>query len=206
MKLNHDEPLSNFAFNLNLRRYIMEHKQQMNASRAGARGPGAGPLLHFSPQPEPSLQLKPPDVSLKSAYVEVTSGRSVRPWCGVVGMGVAIAGGGDVEAEVGRCTFIVSKPVVKAPQVSALETRISQTAFNVRFQLQLAALQRGPVPTRDRVNHGAQAGLCSRLYTFRFRIGAKRAKAPANQISLVNHSLDQSLEGLQGLQSAGDWV
>jgi len=38
-----------------------------------------------------------------------------------------------------------------------------------------------------------------------FRIGAKCAKVPANQIS-VNHSLDQSHEGLQGLISPGDWV
>ena len=35
-------------------------------------------------------------------------------------------------------------------------------------------------------------------YTFTFKIGAKRAKDPANQIS-VNHSLDQSHEGLQAL-------
>ena len=42
-------------------------------------------------------------------------------------------------------------------------------------------------------------------YTITFRVGAKRAKDPANQIS-VNHSLDQSHEGFQALISAGDWV
>jgi hypothetical protein len=42
-------------------------------------------------------------------------------------------------------------------------------------------------------------------YTITFKIGAKRAKDPANQIS-VNHSLDQSHEDLQGLISPGDWV
>jgi hypothetical protein len=42
-------------------------------------------------------------------------------------------------------------------------------------------------------------------YTIAFRIGAQRAKYPANQIS-VNHSLDQSHAGLQALISAVDWV
>ena len=41
-------------------------------------------------------------------------------------------------------------------------------------------------------------------YTFTFKIGAK-VKDPANRIS-VNHSLDQSYEGLEGGKPAGDWV
>jgi hypothetical protein len=42
-------------------------------------------------------------------------------------------------------------------------------------------------------------------YTITLGMGAKRAKYPANQIS-VNYYLDQSHEGLQALISAGDWV
>jgi len=38
----------------------------------------------------------------------------------------------------------VARPVLKAPMVSALETRISYTAFDVYFQFQLAPLHRGP--------------------------------------------------------------
>jgi hypothetical protein len=45
----------------------------------------------------------------------------------------------DVKAsgEAGRCRFTPSKPVLKAPVVAALETRISQTAFNVPFKFYL---------------------------------------------------------------------
>jgi hypothetical protein len=45
--------------------------------------------------------------------------------------------------EVGRCTLTLSKSVLKAPMVSALESKISQTAFNCCFQFQLAPLHRG---------------------------------------------------------------
>jgi hypothetical protein len=45
--------------------------------------------------------------------------------------------------KVGRCRLIVSKPVLTAPVVSALETRIPEYAFNVCFQCQLAPLQQG---------------------------------------------------------------
>jgi len=48
--------------------------------------------------------------------------------------------------EVGRCRLTVSRHVLKALMVSALETRISYTAFNVCFQFQLAPLQRGGGP------------------------------------------------------------
>jgi hypothetical protein len=44
---------------------------------------------------------------------------------------------------VRRCRLTVSKPVFKAPMVSALETTRSQTAFNVCFQFQLAPLLPG---------------------------------------------------------------
>jgi hypothetical protein len=54
----------------------------------------------------------------------------------------------------GRCRFSVSKPVLKALAlvVAALETRISQTAFNVCFQFQFAVLQRGDCGDRDVVS------------------------------------------------------
>ena len=42
-------------------------------------------------------------------------------------------------------------------------------------------------------------------YTFTFRMCTKRAKDPADKIS-VHHSLDQSYEGLRPLRRVGDWV
>jgi len=44
---------------------------------------------------------------------------------------------------VGRCRLIVSKPVLKARLVSALETKIFYTAFKCCFQFQRAPLHRG---------------------------------------------------------------
>ena len=43
---------------------------------------------------------------------------------------------------VRRCWLTVLKPVLKAPMLSALDTIISQTAFNFCFQIQLAPLPR----------------------------------------------------------------
>jgi TPR repeat protein len=47
--------------------------------------------------------------------------------------------------KVGRCRLTLSKgiPVLKAPMVSALKTRLSQTAFNACFQFPLAPLHQG---------------------------------------------------------------
>ena len=45
-----------------------------------------------------------------------------------------------LDTSVGRCRLTVSKPVLKAPMVSALETRM---AFNVCFQFQLSPLHLG---------------------------------------------------------------
>jgi hypothetical protein len=45
--------------------------------------------------------------------------------------------------EVGRCRLTVSKPGLKAPMVSTLETIIGKTAFKCSFQCQLAPLHRG---------------------------------------------------------------
>jgi len=41
------------------------------------------------------------------------------------------------------CRLPVSTPVLKAPIASVFETRISKTAFNVGFQIQLAPLRAG---------------------------------------------------------------
>jgi len=44
----------------------------------------------------------------------------------------------DMGPEVGRCRLTVSNPVSKAHIISAPESRISCTAFNVRFPFQRA--------------------------------------------------------------------
>jgi len=44
---------------------------------------------------------------------------------------------------VGRCSLTASKPVLKAPMISAPETIIAYTAFKLCFQFQLAPLQHG---------------------------------------------------------------
>jgi len=49
----------------------------------------------------------------------------------------------EVGPKVGRCRLAVSKPVLKAPTVPVLQTRISVTAFNVCFQNSLAPLYQG---------------------------------------------------------------
>ena len=56
LKLKYDEPLSNFGFNYNLRRYTMGEDVQVVML-----GSGQGlTLVHFSPQPEPFLTLNTP--------------------------------------------------------------------------------------------------------------------------------------------------
>jgi len=67
-------------------------------------------------------------------------GTSVSPWWEAPAFESAAP---ELTHEVGRCRLTVSKSMMKAPLVSALETVISQTALNVCFQFQLAPLQRG---------------------------------------------------------------
>ena len=50
--------------------------------------------------------------------------------------------------QVGRCRLTVSTPVLKARLVSALEAKMSRTAFKGCFQFQLAPLQPGGARTR----------------------------------------------------------
>jgi len=66
----------------------------------------------------------------------------------------ATAKDGLEDGMVGRCSFTLSNSVLKAPRamVAALETIMSQSAFNVWFQFQLAPLLRG-----GRLEHGGVA-------------------------------------------------
>ena len=50
---------------------------------------------------------------------------------------------GKFNVTVRRCSLTVSKLVLKAPMVSALETIMSQAAFNCCCQFQLAPLHHG---------------------------------------------------------------
>ena len=54
-----------------------------------------------------------------------------------------ILASGSLDHEMGRCRLTGSKPVLKAPMVSALETLLTLIAFNVCFRFQLALLPRG---------------------------------------------------------------
>jgi hypothetical protein len=58
LKLNCDIPLSTSAFKLNLRRYIEGLEEQVILYSTSLNG-GGGPHLHFSPQPDAFLSLKP---------------------------------------------------------------------------------------------------------------------------------------------------
>jgi len=89
LKLKHYNPLSRFAFNFNLRRYIS-------------------------------------DSCTSAALANMSS-----------------SGNPAAAHAVGQCRLTVSKPVLKAPMVSALETIISFTAFKLCFQILLAPLRRG---------------------------------------------------------------
>ena len=81
-------------------------------------------------------------------------GTGVRPWteaatgaAGAAAAAAAAAAGERVPEEpqplhqVGWRKLMVSKPVLKARLVSALETETRYTAFNFCFQIQLAPLQ-----------------------------------------------------------------
>jgi len=104
LKLSCDKLLSNFAFRLNLRRY-----SKANATAAkktgGAAGAGAGVVtidagaLMAPSTTALSPYLKFGCVSMRTFYHELHT--------------------------VGRCRLTVSKAVLKAPMVSALETGIS---------------------------------------------------------------------------------
>ena len=111
LTLNCDGPLSNFAFNFNLRRYNLAF---------AICAPGDGVLI-----PAPYYQ-------------------------------------------VGRCRYTLSKPVLKAPVVSALEATMCWTAFKHCFQFQIATLQPGlrQRPAREVPGRGLH------LSTFRRNVSA----------------------------------
>ena len=64
-------------------------------------------------------------------------------------------------AKVGGCRVPVSNPVLKVPTLSALETAISYTAFNVCFQFQLPPLHQAHSGGGD--DHGAAQGRAVQL-------------------------------------------
>jgi len=58
---------------------------------------------------------------------------------------VCIMRGAESAGKVGQCRLVVSKPELKAPLVSVLETKTRYTAFKCCFQIQLAPLHQGSV-------------------------------------------------------------
>jgi hypothetical protein len=155
LRLKCDEPLSNFAFNFNLRRYSKALVREVeipsrfthDAVRAGDRvfladtGGGHGIELEL---PDP---MQGPVNVLHSAEFTLTehvntlapAGDPARPhllWALLHNRGASklvladLATGErvreikDVANKVGRCRLPVSKPVLKAPMVSALEAII----------------------------------------------------------------------------------
>jgi hypothetical protein len=60
--------------------------------------------------------------------------------------------------KVGRCRLTVSKFVLKAPMVPALEAIISYSAFTSRFQNQYAPLQQGQQHPLRGAEHAGQGG------------------------------------------------
>ena len=90
---------------------------------------------------------------------------------------------------VGRCSSAVSKLALKASMVSALETMISYTAFNVCSELQLAAVPHGVgVHVRRAVGRGgALGGQGEALQVHRFNHvlkapGTKRLKLKCDEV------------------------
>ena len=98
---------------------------------------------------------------------------------GAVTLGVA--GAAVAFGLVGRCRLPVSKPMLKAPTVSALETIISETAFNVCLQFQLALLRLGWSRRAD----GAEGAVCEGWRAARsgvdIRCGRVRQRVRARQ-------------------------
>ena len=103
---------------------------------------------------------KAKDYAAASAMITVLSSADAAADVGSsLGMTAAVgstAGGVNLQVaavvvvpEVGQCRLTVSKLVLKAPLVSALEAEISQTAFKLRFHFQVAPLHRGGVGRRE---------------------------------------------------------
>jgi hypothetical protein len=109
LKLKYDEALSHFAFNFHLRRYIK-----------GAVQSAGG---HW----EVDLNKKLPDMPRMPALPHITMPTMPHISIGIpASAGAAAAGAGAAEpAVVGPCRLTVSKPVVNAPMIPALEAKIS---------------------------------------------------------------------------------
>jgi len=139
LKLKCDEPLSNVAFNFNLRRFILvaagrarRRRHGAVARPAGAEPRGAAARRHGrAVQVHPiKATLKPPGTRrLKLKYYQLPSSFAFKFYLRRFTMAALAAEDSavcDAAAEflVRRCRLTVSKPVLKAPMVSALEATI----------------------------------------------------------------------------------
>jgi len=115
--------------------------------------------------------------------------------------------------KVGRCRLTVSKPLLKAPLVPALEATIGSNTFKLCFQIQLAPLHQGggpPVPRDPRSAGGrprARAGgpralhpdLHGRLPARDDRARHSRHDDAAALRHLLGHGCGGGAAGRQGL-------
>jgi len=83
------------------------------------------------------------------------------------GGGGGMGGGGD-SATVGQCRLSLSKSVLKAPPVSALEASMRRIAFKLCFQIQLPSL-----------HHGGDGGRGGPRAASATHVPARRGDAPA---------------------------
>ena len=146
LKLKHDHPPSSFAFKCNLRRYIkvqglayrtspgeyfMSNLFFGTVTASGSAGRAAGERVAFSYHTDNDKALKEVNAvdhgspTLNATMMFRPKEGDVCEAHGVIGTGKISLLLGDADAcKVGRCRLTVSKPVLKAPMVSALETPI----------------------------------------------------------------------------------
>ena len=140
MKLEYDEPLSNVAFNFNFRHY--SQAATAAATAAGVLFPVFSTLdvatlaegIRALDRPIPAHELVGRRYQVYALYSE-----GGNPWCwenkplfycprpssGSLAFSSPAVGAQGAPADVvGQCTLTVSKPVLKAPMVLALETKI----------------------------------------------------------------------------------
>jgi hypothetical protein len=135
--------------------------------------------------------------------------RNIYSYADITTLGIFLTILGDLRA--GPLTQSKSR-ISECRKIAHSYNKVVETLFNGFDRILIDVIKpslrcRGvttPEPPEDRLTSNQGRGRmnnCSLTnqgrYKFTFRIGAKRAQNPANQIS-VNHSLDQSHEGLQG--------
>jgi len=101
LKLRYDGPVSNCAFKISLRRYTECSLVHVDANPVDAAWGGDRPAFPTAP-----LRVHPIQFSGNSVADKLADIRK------------------QLTAQVGRCRLTVSKPVLKAPLVSALETKM----------------------------------------------------------------------------------